>query len=72
MKRFILILAIIFQTGFCAAQTINYPDSSVLSSGNWFSINIPSNNIYKLTYNDFLTLGVEEEEINFDNLSIFG
>ena len=60
MKRFILILAIIFQTGFCAAQTINYPDSSVLSSGNWFSINIPSNNIYKLTYNDFLTLGVED------------
>ena len=72
MKRFILILAIIFQTGFCVSQTINYPDSSVLSSGNWYYVNIPSNNIYKLTYNDFLALGVEEEEINFDNLSIWG
>lgn len=72
MKRFILILAIIFQTGISVSQTINYPDSSVLSSGNWYYVNIPSNNIYKLTYNDFLALGVEEEEINFDNLSIWG
>ena len=72
MKRFILILAIIFQTGFCVSQTINYPDSSVLASGNWYCVNIPSNNIYKLTFNDFLALGVEEQEINFDNLSIFG
>ncbi len=72
MKNFFLILAIVFQIEFIAAQTINYPDSSVLSSGNWYCVNIPSNNIYKLTYNDFLTLGVEEQEINFDNLSIFG
>ncbi len=72
MKRFFVILAIVFQIEFIAAQTINYPDSSVLSSGNWYCVNIPSNNIYKLTYNDFLSLGASEEEINFDNISIFG
>ncbi len=71
MKRFFLLSAILFQVFFCAAQTINYPDSSVLSSGNWYCVNIPSNNIYKLTYNDFISLGVDEQEINFDNLSIF-
>ena len=54
------------------AQNISYPDSSVLAHGSWYTVNIPSNGIYKLSYSDFVALGVPEEEINFDNLSIFG
>lgn len=54
------------------AQNISYPDSSVLAHGSWYTVNIPSNGIYKLTYSDFVSLGVPEEDINFDNLSIFG
>lgn len=74
MKRLFLLLITLLHIniGIIVAQNINYPDSSVLSSGNWYTINIPNNNIYKLTYNDFLNLGVPAEEINFDNLSIFG
>lgn len=54
------------------AQGLSYPDSSVLAHGSWYTVNIPSNGIYKLTYSDFVSLGVPEEDINFDNLSIFG
>lgn len=54
------------------AQNISYPDSSVLAHGSWYAVNIPSNGIYKLAYADFVSLGVPEEEIDFDNLSIFG
>ncbi len=72
MKRFFLFFTIIFNVLLCSANGIHYPDSSVLASGSWYSVNIPSNNIYKLTYNDFIALGVPAEEINFSNLSIFG
>lgn len=54
------------------AQGLSYPASSVLAHGSWYTVNIPSNGIYKLTYSDFVSLGVPEEDINFDNLSIFG
>ena len=54
------------------AQGLSYPDSSVLAHGSWYTVNVPSNGIYKLTYSDFVSLGVPEEDINFDNLSIFG
>lgn len=54
------------------AQGSSYPASSVLAHGSWYTVNIPSNGIYKLTYSDFVSLGVPEEDINFDNLSIFG
>ncbi len=54
------------------AQSITYTDKSVLSEGVWYSVSITSDGIYKLTYNDFITLGVDEKEIDFDNLSIFG
>ena len=74
MKRFFLLVItfLLVNTNLSQAQNISYPDSSVLASGNWYTINIPTDNIYKLTYDDFISLGVPAEEINFDNLSIFG
>ncbi|MBP3253528.1 MAG: type IX secretion system sortase PorU [Bacteroidales bacterium] len=53
-------------------QTINYPEHSVLSSGRWYSVSISSDGIYKLSYNDFISMGATAEEINFDNISVFG
>lgn len=55
-----------------AAQTCHYPDSSVLNTGKWFSLKISSDGVYKLTYNDFVSMGFTSEEIDFDNLSIYG
>lgn len=54
------------------AQSVQRPEASVLASGSWYAISVPSDGIYKLTKADFVSLGVEESEINFDNLSIFG
>ncbi|MBR1626056.1 MAG: type IX secretion system sortase PorU [Bacteroidales bacterium] len=74
MKKCIYILL-----GYCLlfiysvySQTIDYPQQSVLSSGVWYSVSISSDGIYKLTYNDFVSLGVAKEDIDFDNLSIYG
>lgn len=70
LKFFILIFAlIVFKAN---SQGVNYPDSSVLSSGLWYYVTVSSDGIYKLSYNDFINLGVAAEDINFDNLSIFG
>ncbi len=55
-----------------SSQTISYPDSSVLSSGDWYKIQISKDGIYKLTRADFIALGVPEKEIISSNLSIYG
>lgn len=68
--RLLFIFLFVFACGL-KAQTF-YPENSVLSSGNWYAVSIPSSGVYKLTRADFVALGVPEEEINFDNLSIFG
>ena len=68
--RLLFIFLFVFTCGL-NAQTF-HPENSVLSSGNWYAVSIPSSGVYKLTRADFVTLGVAEEEINFDNLSIFG
>lgn len=68
--RLLFIFLFVFACGL-NAQTF-HPENSVLSSGNWYAVSIPSSGVYKLTRADFVALGVAEEEINFDNLSIFG
>ncbi len=67
---FLFVALIGMTAGF--GQTMSYPDSSVLAHGNWYALNIPSNGVYKLTYEDCVALGVPQEEIMFENLSIFG
>lgn len=36
-----------------------YASSSVLASGNWYQIRVPQTGIYKLTYEDLLSLGIQ-------------
>lgn len=72
IRRIICLILFCLALSPLSAQVLSYPDSSVLASGNWYAINIPTSGIYKLTKADFVSLGVPEQEINFDNLSIFG
>lgn len=51
---------------------VTYPANSVLSSGHWYKIRIATDGVYKLSYNDFISMGFSDEEINWDNLSIYG
>ncbi|MBR1769586.1 MAG: type IX secretion system sortase PorU [Bacteroidales bacterium] len=54
------------------AQTPYYPENSVLAEGKWYKITVSSDGLYKLTYNDFISMGFSAEEIDLDNLSVFG
>lgn len=72
MKHFLTIILSLIATCNVFSQSITYPDSSVLSSGKWYSVSISTDGIYKLTYNDFVSLGAKPDEINFDKISIFG
>lgn len=69
-----IILSILFCLLSCTtfADGVNYPENSVLATGKWYTIKIASDGVYKLTYNDFISLGFTPEEINFDNLSLYG
>ncbi|HHT03742.1 MAG TPA: type IX secretion system sortase PorU, partial [Bacteroidales bacterium] len=67
----LLILSILISSNLFA-QSINYPDSSVLAHGDWYKFSISSSGLYKLTYNDFISLGIPAEKIKSSNLSIYG
>lgn len=45
-----------------------YTQNSVLSSGNWYKIQIPTTGVYKLTYNDLKKLGLSDPK----NVKIYG
>ncbi len=68
----LLIISLLSLSGGLIAQSISYPDSSVLAHGNWYKFSISSSGLYKITYNDFIAMGVPAEEIKSSKLSIFG
>lgn len=68
----LLILSILLFSNNLFSQSINYPDSSVLAHGDWYKFSISSSGLHKLTYNDFINLGIPAEKIVSENLSIFG
>lgn len=46
--------------------------NSVLASGNWYKIGITKSGIYKVTYNDFVQLGIPSGNIQSSNIALFG
>ena len=65
-------LAIIFYIFFCFSYNLKAQYNSVLSSGDWYTFSTSVNGIYKINYNDLLNLGITQENINIDNIHIFG
>ena len=47
-------------------------DNSVLSSGNWYKISLNTDGIYKLSYQDLETLGIDVSTLKPENLRIYG
>ncbi len=47
-------------------------DNSVLSKGDWYVVSTNQNGIYKLDYNDLFELGVDMNELNINNIHIYG
>jgi len=72
-KRISILLLLCIMIGYnLYSQITTYPQNSVLNSGKWYSVSVIEDGVYKLTYNDFIKLGVDPQDINWDNLSIYG
>ena len=49
-----------------------YPETSVLASGNWFRICTSKEGIYQLTYQDLANLGVNLSQVEKSTIQLFG
>ena len=47
-------------------------ENSVLAIGNWYKIGITKSGIYKVTYQDFVQLGITSGNIQSSSISLFG
>ena len=65
-KAFLVLLIIFF-----AAELEVKADSSVLSTGTWYKMSISSTGMYKLTYSDLSSMGVDVSNIDPRNIRIF-
>lgn len=55
------------------AKNLNiYNDNSVLAQGDWYKIKLKKAGVYKITYEDLLAMGVDVENINPQNIRIYG
>ena len=63
----ILLLALCFSIS-AEAQSERYADNSVLSSGDWYKIEVEQSGRYKITYEQLIEMGVQIPA----NVSVFG
>ena len=45
--------------------------NSILSSGKWYKVGVPETGVYRLTYNDLSSLGIDVDQINPKNIRLF-
>ncbi len=50
----------------------SYVDHSVLADGKWYRLSVKNTGIYKLTYSDLLTMGINVNGIDPHNIRIYG
>ena len=63
----ILLLALCFSIS-AEAQSERYADNSVLSSGDWYKIEVTQSGVHKITYEQLVAMGLT----NPANVSVFG
>ena len=68
MKRISLFIVLIMFVLQLVAQSNRYAESSVLSTGDWYKIQVEQSGIYKLTYEQLKEMGIK----NPVNVSVFG
>ena len=69
----ILFVLILMGSGLCAQEFFNsrYASNSVLSTGNWFKVGIAESGIYKLTYSDLSSLGMDVDGIDPRHIRVY-
>jgi hypothetical protein len=50
----------------------NYVDNSVLAEGNWFKVAVVEDGIYKVTYDELSSMGMDVGSIDPKNLRVYG
>lgn len=68
MKKVLLFFVAIMVVFQLVAQSSRYAESSVLSIGDWYKIQVEQSGIYKITYEQLTEMGVK----NPANVSVFG
>ena len=68
MKRILLFFVFIMFVLHLVAQSGRYAESSVLSTGDWYKIQVEQSGIHKITYEQLVDMGVK----NPANVSVFG
>ncbi len=53
-------------------KSSTYVENSVLATGNWYKIAVSSTGVYKLTYSDLASLGIDVNAINPKNIRLYG
>ena len=54
------------------SSNISFATHTVLASGNWYKIAVSSTGIYKITYNDLITMGFDVNNLHSNTISVFG
>ena len=68
MKRISLFFLVTIFVLQLVAQSSRYAESSVLSSGDWYKIQVEQSGIHKITYEQLIEMGIK----NPANVSVFG
>jgi len=50
----------------------SYKSNSVLASGNWYKIAVQQTGVYKITYNDLSTMGLNPSSLDPRNIRVYG
>lgn len=64
------IACLLWGTTHTQAQT--FANQSVLTQGNWFKIGVTQRGIYKMDYNFLKNAGVDVDNINPQNIQLYG
>ena len=57
---------------FLSVTAFSQQTNSVLSTGNWYKIAVQTSGIYRISYNDLLSYGIDVNNINPQNLALYG
>lgn len=53
-------------------KSTSYKQSSVLAQGNWRKVSVSKTGVYKITYEEFKDMGIDIDNINPQNIRIYG
>jgi len=66
---YIFLFISLFFTGFTGNP---HKTNSVLATGSWYKISVKESGIHKITYDDFVNMGVDVAALNTSTIRVFG